>query len=249
MKPGLLRSSLLLLGLAVAGAAAAASRPPALPKDPMAPGLSGAERLDALLERIRLAQLGTKTLEARFVEQQESSLLVAPEESKGQFSYQAPDRVRWEYLAPKSMSVVIRGDEMTTWYHDLKQARKLKIGRYSNQVFKYLGASGNMQTLLGYFSVNLTLPAKKGEPYRMELVPRYDRIRKRLRSMSLWIDSELYFPSRIKYVEASGDSTEYLFKDIQKNAAIPADRFVLKLPPGVTERSVDLGHRESGSQR
>jgi len=215
----------------------------------MAPGLSGPARLDALLERIRLAQLGTRTLEARFVQQQESSLLVAPEESKGQFSYQAPDRVRWEYLAPKSMSVVIRGDEMTTWYHDLKQVQKLKIGRYSNQVFKYLGASGNMQTLLGYFSVNLTLPAKKGEPYRMELLPRYDRIKKRLRSMSLWVDAELYFPKRIKYVEANGDSTEYLFKDIQRNAAIPADRFVLKLPPGVVERGADLGRRDSGSQR
>ena len=112
------------------------------PLDPMAPGLSGAERLQALLERVKLQQKNAKTIEARFVQHRESSMLLAPEESTGTFSYAAPDRVRWEYQAPTPITVVIRGTEMTTWYRDLKRAEILKIGRYSNQIFKFLGASG-----------------------------------------------------------------------------------------------------------
>ena len=219
---------------------AVAAKAPAVP-DPLAPGLTGPQRLQALIDRVKHEQRQLKTLEARFTQQQESSLLAAPEESKGVFSYAAPDRVRWEYLSPSPISVVIRGEEMTTWYRDLKRAETLRVGRYSNQVFKYLGASGSLQTLLQYFTVKLKLPEKKGDPYRMELLPKYQRIAKRLKSMTLWIDDGTFFPSRLKYIEADGDTVEYRFSDLKRNAPIPADRFVLKLPPGVQSRVVEVG--------
>ena len=234
--------TLLSLLLAVPSFAAKA---PSVP-DPMAPGLTGPQRLSALVERVKYEQRQLKTLEARFTQQQESSMLAAPEESKGVFSYAAPDRVRWEYLSPSPITVVIRGEEMTTWYRDLKRAETLKVGRYSGQVFKYLGASGSLQTLLEYFTVKLKLPEKKGDPYRLELVPKYQRIAKRLKGMTLWIDDANFFPERLKYVEADGDTVEYQFSDLKRNAPIPADRFVLKLPPGVQSRVVDLGRGAKG---
>lgn len=217
------------------------------PPDPLAPGLTGPQRLQALVDRVRLEQQQLKTLEARFTQQQENSMLAAPEESKGTFSYRAPDKVRWEYTSPNPITVVIRGDEMTTWYRDLKRAETLKVGRYSGQVFKYLGASGSLQTLLEYFTVRLKLPEKKGDPYRLELDPKYARIAKRLKSMTLWIDDQTFFPEHLKYVQADGDTVEYQFTDMKRNAPIPDDRFVLKLPPGVSNRVVNLGQEGSKS--
>jgi len=223
-----------------------AAKPPVVP-DPMAPGLNGPQRLSALVDRVKYEQRQLKTLEARFTQQQESSMLASPEESKGVFSYAAPDQVRWEYQSPSPITVVIRGDQMTTWYRDLKRAETLKVGRYSSQVFKYLGASGSLQTLLEYFTVKLKLPEKKGDPYRMEMIPKYQRIAKKLKGMTLWIDDATFFPERLKYVEADGDTVEYQFSDVKRNMPIPADRFVLKLPPGVQNRVVDLA-REGNSK-
>src|SRR5262245_43928132 len=140
------------LSFLLLAAPALAAKAPSVP-DPLAPRLTGPQRLSALVERVKYEQRQLKTLEARFTQQQESSMLVSPEQSKGVFSYAAPDRVRWEYLSPSPITVVIRGEEMTTWYRDLKRAEILKVGRYSNQVFKYLGASGSLQTLLEYFTV------------------------------------------------------------------------------------------------
>ena len=228
-----------LLSLVLATSAFAAKAPAAVP-DPLAPGLTGPQRLAALVDRVKHEQQQLKTLEAHFTQQQESSLLAAPEQSKGTFSYAAPDRVRWEYQSPNPITIVIRGEEMTTWYRDLKRAETLKVGRYSGQVFKYLGASGSLQTLLEYFTVKLKLPEKKGDAYRLELVPKYQRIAKRLKGMTLWIDDGTFFPARLKYVEADGDTVEYQFSDMKRNAPIPADRFVLKLPPGVETKVVDL---------
>jgi outer membrane lipoprotein-sorting protein len=232
--------TLLTLPILLAPPPAAAARH-GQPPDPMAPGLSGAERLQALLERVKLQQKQAKTIEARFVQHRESSMLMAPEESTGTFSYAAPDRVRWEYQAPTPITVVIRGTEMTTWYRDLKRAEILKIGRYSNQVFKFLGASGSMDSLLDYFTVQLTLPKQKGDPYRLTLLPRYERIKKRIQSMRVDIDSEHFFPVHLQYQEADGDTTAYDFKGFQWNPQLPADRFALQLPPGVETRIVDLG--------
>ncbi len=233
--------TLLSLFLAVPAFAAKA---PAVP-DPLASGLTGPQRLAALVDRVKHEQRQLKTMEARFTQQQESSLLAAPEESKGIFSYAAPDRVRWEYQSPSPITIVIRGEEMTTWYRDLKRAETLKVGRYSGQVFKYLGASGSLQTLLEYFTVKLKLPEKKGDSYRLELVPKYQRIAKRLKGMTLWIDDGTFFPARLKYIEADGDTVEYQFSDMKRNAPLPADRFVLKLPPDVKNRVVNLGEGNS----
>lgn len=231
---------LLLLLLAVAARPSAAVRQPRIP-DPMAPGLSGAERLQALLDRVKMQQKQIRTIEARFVQHRVSAMLVAPEDSTGTFSYAAPDRVRWDYQAPTPITVVILGSQMTTWYRDLKRAEVLKIGRYSSQVFKFLGASGSMDTLLDYFTVQLMLPKEKGDPYRLKLLPRYERIKKRIKSMSVFIDSERFFPNHLEYQEADGDTTTYDFKDFQWNPPLPADRFALQLPPGVETRVVDLG--------
>jgi outer membrane lipoprotein carrier protein len=245
MKHFALTALALLLSLPALPAHAAAKAVP----DPLAPGLSGNQRLQALVERVKLEQAHLKTMEARFVQQQESSMLAAPEESTGVFSFAAPDKVRWEYESPNPISVLVKGEEMTTWYHDLKRAETLKIGRYSSQVFKYLGASGSLQTLLDYFVVKLKLPEKAGESYRMELVPKYPRVAKRLRSMTLWIDDEIFFPERLRYVEADGDVTEYQFSGFKRNAKIPEDRFVLKLPKDVQSRVIDVSREDSATPK
>ncbi len=217
----------------------------AAPRDPRT--ASADQRLPVLVERVKAEQQKLKTLEARFVQVQESSLLAAPEKATGHFSYTAPDRVRWEYESPNPISVVIRGEQMTTWYRDLKRAELIKIGRYSNQVFKYLGASGNMKSLLEYFDVRLGTSSRKGEPYRLELTPRFQRIAKRLKSMTLWIDDTTFLPIHLLYVEADGDTMEYRFEDLKRNGRIPEDRYVLQIPKGVETRVVDLG-RETQSK-
>ncbi|HEY8021220.1 MAG TPA: outer membrane lipoprotein carrier protein LolA [Thermoanaerobaculia bacterium] len=241
---------LALLALAcLAPLAALAKAAPAVPPDPRAAGLTGTQRLQALIDRVKLEQSGLRTLQARFVQHRESSLLVKPEDSTGEFSYAAPNRVRWEYSSPNPITVVIDGEQMTTWYRDLGRADKLKVGRYSNQVFKYLGASGSMQTLLDYFTVTLEIPKVKSEPYRLELTPRYARIAKRLKSMTLWIDAQRFFPTRVRYVEGDGDVTEYQLKDLQLNPQLPGDRFVLKLPAGVETRIIDLDREASKTKQ
>ena len=243
-RPGALLAVLLLL--AVAGSALLAPRPVVAAErlpDPDDRSLSGHARVEALMERVRREQKKLQTLQAAFVQRQESAMLLEPEVSTGTFSYAAPESVRWEYDKPNPISVVIDGEEMTTWYRDLERAERLKVGRYSNQVLKYLGASGSFDTLLEYFQVKVRFPEEDqpAEPYRVELTPRYERIARRLSSMTIWVDRDRFLPVRLRYESPDGDVTEYEFRDLQINASVPKDRFHLDLPAGVEVREIDLG--------
>lgn len=209
------------------------------PADPDRAGLSLSERSQALIDRIQLEQKALASLEADFVQTRQSEFLAALEESRGTFAYRAPDLVRWEYQSPKPISLVIHDNEMLTWYRDLGKAERLKVGRVSSQVFRYLNASGSLESLMKYFTVKITFPPS-GEPYRLELAPRYARIQKRLAGMSLWIDRRLFLPVRVRYVEANGDTTEYRFERLRRNGQIPETRFELDIPKDVEIRLVDL---------
>ncbi|MGH9381064.1 MAG: LolA family protein [Thermoanaerobaculia bacterium] len=194
---------------------------------------SGVERLEQLLTRVRESQASVKTLRAAFVEHKESSLLLEPVEARGEFYFRAPGRVRWEYQSPEPMILVIRDGELTTWYQDLDQARRMSVGRQSQQMLRYLGMGSSVDELLGYFDVALRLPGETGEYYRLVLTPRYPRIAKRVAEVTVWIDAERYLPDRFRYVEPDGDSTEFWFQDLRINEPLAAGLFHLELPPGV----------------
>lgn len=211
--------------------------------DPRAEGLKPNERLETLIERVRLEHSRLETLEADFVQHKESTMLLEPQEATGLFSYAAPDKVRWEYLSPNPISLLIAGDEMTTWYQDINQAEKAKVGKQSERIMEYLGAGSSMDTLLEYFVARLAVPEDPQAPYRVELSPRFARIAKRLEEMSLWIDSRYFMPVRLRYVEPDGDVTDYRFENLRINGRLPRDRFVLELPSGTDVRVIDLERR------
>lgn len=205
--------------------------------DPSDASLSSVDRLRALVERMKIEQKGFQTLVADFEQQTSSEMLVEVERSSGTFYYEAPDKVRWQYNEPTPKVIVINGQELVTWYQDLGRAEKVQVGRYSDAVFKYLGASGSLETLMDYFSLRIDFP-KGSEPYRIDLVPRYKRVEKRLKEMSVAIDGRLFVPVELSYVEPNGDSTEYQFTDFRVNQPLPAAHFELELPPEVEVRVV-----------
>lgn len=215
------------------------------PPDPRSPELQAGERLEALLAHCRLQQAALETLEASFVQRKESVMLLEPSEARGVFSYAAPDRVRWEYQAPDPISLLIADDEMTTWYRDLEKAERAFIGKQSQKVLEYLGAGNSLDDLIKYFDVAMAVPGGLEEPYRLEMKPRYARIAKRVTSMKIWIDPELYLPIGLSYTEPDGDVTDYRFSDLRINGDLPAGRFELELPRGIEVSVIELEGRPS----
>ncbi len=213
---------------------------------PRDPDVAPEDRLAVLVERIRLESSRRLTMEADFVQLKESALLKEPLEASGVFSYEAPDRARWEFVAPEAVSLVIRGDEMLTWYRDLGEAERFQVGKQSQKVLEYLGASTSIIALLEYFTVYLHMPEDVTEPYKLRLEPRFKRIEKRIKELEIWVEPERYLPVRLRYVEADGDVTEYRFENFRVNEDVEEGWFELTIPAGIEIEDRRLGQNRSG---
>ena len=205
--------------------------------DPRQEGLGVTERVDALLERVRLEQSKIETLQADFVQHKVSAMLAEPLEAHGEFAFSAaPDRVRWEYKTPNPISILIVREEMTTWYRDIQRAERVSVGKQSQRVLKYLGAGSSMDDLLQYFELTLTVPTDLAEPYVFDLAPRFDKVAKRLRGMTVWVHPEYFLPTRLRYIEADGDFTDLSFENMRVNKGVPDEHFELEMPTTVEVR-------------
>ena len=232
--------SILLVTCVLLGSAAGPLSAQVADPDPKQDGLTGAERVNALIERVRLEQARVQSLEADFVQIKESSMLAGPVEARGLFSFSAPDRVRWDYLLPDPIAILISDEVMTTWYQDIDQAEKVHVGRQSQRVLEYLGAGSSMDELMEYFTLTLTMPIDEAEPYYLQLDPLFDKVAKRIKGMSIWVDPQTFLPVRLRYYEADGDITDLSFDNVRLNLGVPEDRFVLELPTTVQVRQVEL---------
>ncbi|MEM1177864.1 MAG: outer membrane lipoprotein carrier protein LolA [Acidobacteriota bacterium] len=194
-----------------------------------------------MITRIEYEQARLETLRSDFEQRKESELLLEPEVSKGRFWFQSPDAIRWDFAEPDETQVVVSGGTMLTWFKNQGTAEKVDVGGKADRVMEYLSATNSLETLRRYFHLQVVFPKDVSAPYRLDLKPRFRRVRKRLEAMQIHLDRQGYFPVYVKYVEPGGDQTEFHFRDVEKNVELEVGVFDLELPSDVEVRAVELG--------
>jgi outer membrane lipoprotein carrier protein len=217
----------LALALALAAATLGAA------EEPLPPNLKGGEKLAALLERVAQAQREIKTLQASFEQRKVSHLLAEPSVMSGRFYFRAPDHVRWEYLTPRQMTVVITGGVAITYRPAEKRAERIEVGRMQRKVFRLMGAAEPLDALRQYFAFTLRDPGDDAN-YTLLLRPTGFQLKKRLSEVGVEIERATFLPIALSLQEADGDSTSYAFSGVQRNLPLDDGLFSLALPPDVT---------------
>lgn len=200
--------------------------------------LHGSEKVDAVIERVVQRQRGMRSMVAEFVQVRSSSLLLDDVRCTGQFSYLAPDRVRWDYSQPDPMVVLFSDDWVTTYHPSGRRAERVKVSSGDRRFVQALAGTLPMDDLLTYFRITFeerTAP----EPYRFTLEPTAASLRKRLHSLHLEIDRALLLPVVVEFHETDGDSTRYEFHDIKIDPELGDSRFLLDLGDGVSVETID----------
>ena len=218
-----------LVSLAAAGPA---------PKTVSIDDLEGSAKLDALIERVVERQRALHTLEAEFVQIKQSALLLEAVESTGVFLFRAPDLVRWDYRQPDSMVVLFTEDTVTTYHPAQARAERIKVSNKQRRFVRVLAGTQPLDDLTSNFSVTLADPGGRAH-YRLTLRPVGNILSKKLRSVEIEVDRELFLPVVIEYNEADGDSTRYEFMNMVINPEIDDSRFKLELGADVKLETLD----------
>ncbi len=214
-----------------------------LAQEPLPPGLKGADKLAALVQRVTQVQSGMASLTSRFEQEKKSHLLMATSVSKGRFYFLAPDNVRWEYETPRPMSVVLAEGLAITYRPLEKRAERVEVGKAQRRVFRFISAAEPLEKLKQYFSFTFMDPGDQGN-YTLILKPTSHLIAKRLTQVELEIDRVRMIPITVSYAEKDGDTTTYRFTDIGINKPVDRALFHLQLPPDVSVVDLKLGSGE-----
>src|SRR6266571_5772908 len=202
--------------------------------DAVATGAKSGVEADPMLARILQAfdkaQRETGTLVASFTEKKDLKLLARPVLSRGEFYYNRPNQVRWEYLDPDRKVFVITEDMYIAYYPALKRAEEVPIKKFvGKRLFRFIGLGQSIDDLGKYYEFRLAPQSDIKDTYLLVLTPRKKRIRDHVAEMKIWVDAGTYLPRQLQYLEADGDSTLLTFHDIQVNVEVASDRFHIDL--------------------
>lgn len=181
--------------------------------DPLA-GLRGPEKLRVLIDTVVEHQRALKSLRAHFRQEKSSSLLLKPVIAEGEFLFQAPESVRWNYESPEKMVVCFSGSTLVTFRPEEKELDELEISRKNRRFLKVLAGTLPLDELKSQFEISLKdsgLP----EAYRLGLVPTHHSLARKLKSLELEIDRKLFLPVRLRSEEADGDVTLFVFTKLE----------------------------------
>jgi outer membrane lipoprotein carrier protein len=200
--------------------------------------LAGSAKLDAIVNRVIDRQRALATLRAQFTQIKKSSLLLADEESRGEFRFRAPDTVRWDFSGPEAMVVLFADDTVTTFHPGLNIAERVRISKRQRRFVGVLAGTQPLDELMQHFLVTMS-DRGAPHPYRFTLRPATNTLAKRLALVEFDIDRELFLPIAVEVLEADGDSTRYEFRRVEINPEIDDGDFVLELGDGVRVEIID----------
>jgi len=208
-------------------------------------GLTGGDKLRALLARISEVQRATSSLRSQFVQVKSSALLLEPVESRGSFVFQAPYQVRWVYEEPEPMVVLLDDEILTTYLPGQARAERVKVSRKQRRFVKVISGTQPLDELSAHFRITLT-DAGPSAPYKLTLEPINRMLQRKLQSVVLEVDRRLMLPVVVEYLEADGDFTRYEFSHIELNPGLAPEVFRLELGSDVRVDTLDVAAMTGG---
>lgn len=193
--------------------------------------------LKEVVEKFDAAQAKVTSLQAPFTLTTQRALLKTPSVTKGTLFLQGSDFVHFAFAPPEDLILHLTPKALISYSPAAKGGEMLKIGHVRNSNRQFLGLGQKLTYLSDYFSVAVSESKDAGGSYHLAFTPRTLSVKKRMKSMSLWVDRETYLPRQAEWIERGGDSWLLELGALQLNQPIPTSVSGFKVPEGVTLRS------------
>ncbi len=194
---------------------ALAAEPVAAPSAPLAAATSAAaaQRCDTperCFARMAEAQRDVARIRARFRQTKTIALLDGPLESAGRFSFERPDRVRWEMETPEPLVVEVSGSELRAGPPG--EVARVDAGPAVG-LFRDLG--GIFTGADGWAGSRFALgPSPRGGE-SFVLTPRDPSLTRVIAAIEIELDPASGGPRRVTITEAGGDRTAIELLDVE----------------------------------
>jgi outer membrane lipoprotein-sorting protein len=196
------------------------------------PGSGGSEdHADALADVLGMLSQNSRqvqSLSCDFVQEKHLGILDEALASTGRFSFQRPDRLRWEIVEPAPSGIVVNGEDGGTWHSRSGEREHFKtrdipaIRILSQQLFAF--ATMDFNALKEQFEISLL----RKDPAVILLTPHSVEMQDYLQSLRVTVAPGGRHVDTVKMNESDGDYTIIRFSNVLLNP--PLDRDLFELP-------------------
>ena len=180
-------------------------------------------QLTQLTQAISKAHQQLKTLSANFTQEKTSTLFTEKVVQKGVFCYQAPKQLRWEYKAPKALTLLFDDTKVTvlTDKGAINNPNKMlnEMGKMIINTINGTNMSDNDN-----FDISYMKNSQDGS-YIAILNPTSKKIKSNYNSIKVILNGKDYLAEKVILDESNGDVTTIIFNNKKVNQSIPADSF------------------------
>ncbi|MDT0294376.1 outer membrane lipoprotein carrier protein LolA [Mesonia ostreae] len=184
--------------------------------------LSKKEELD-FLKQVRETSELTKTLKGTFLQTKQLSFLEKRIESTGDFYYQTPNLVKWEYKEPYLYSVIFKNGSLLINDNGKKQDVDLASNKLFEKLSDLIANSMNGKMLTDTdFSTSFF---KNNGEIMARLIPQQKQLAEFFKAIELHFNENSFLVGKVKLIEQSGDFTLIELQNLQQNPSLDASVF------------------------
>ena len=167
-----------------------------------------------------------ETLQATFVQERTSDLIVETAVSTGVLMFQAPSMLRWEYAEPLPSTLILNGSNAVLLDRNNQRitGNDRMLAQLGGVIVSMINGSGIAQNRQ-FSSVVYKLDNQK---MLVVLTPTQRQLRNVYSTIELKIDRNTMLANQIVLNERSGDRTVILLDNKTLNAEIPTSKFAIR---------------------
>ncbi len=201
---------------------------------PQSPAAKNGRRpvLKEVLARMDNTAGRLKTLSASLEYTVVTALVDDKSTEMGKIFYRKGPQVLIEFSAPSERKFFFGGDRAEVYYPKINQLQEYKLENHQGMIeqFLLLGFGTNSSRLRKSYHLKMV-----GEEVLdgdavvvLELIPKDEEVRERLKKVILWISEESWLPVQQKFSKPGGDYTVAKYSSVKVNRALSASRLKIK---------------------
>lgn len=178
----------------------------------------------AFVARVSSETKGIKTLQSDFTQTKKMDFLDKSIVTYGKMTLKAPNMLSWKYTKPYQYSIVFRDNKIFINDQGKKSSVDAKSKTFEKINKLIVGSSNGQMFNDPEFSVAYF---KNGTSNMAKFTPKSSQLLKYIRQIELHFPKNQSAVSQVNMTEASGDTTNIIFKNTKINAPVSASDFSL----------------------
>lgn len=180
-----------------------------------------------MCQKITEASASLKTLQCRFVQTKEVSVLNGKMISRGMMYYREGNQLRWEYTSPYNYIFLISGGKVMMKSDRSKNIIDIRSSKLFQEITRIMmsGVNGTGLKDTSRYQVFYY----DGSPlWQIVLIPKAKVMKQMFHSIQLFVSPTDYQVDRVVMTEANGDKTVISLRDKMINKSIGDEKFAIR---------------------